>query len=132
MPTAGNRFRQRAPIHAAAAGNYLQDAQLLLAHNRQESAACLLYEAAKSSINAIANLHGENPGPTINKTRIFREVTARRHDRALLHTGWDTAQRLHTHCDQHFLGESDLNNGVAIVIAFVQQMLALFQQESQP
>ena len=131
MPTVENRFRQRAPIHAAAAGNYLQDAQLLLARNRPESAASLLYEAAKSSINAIANLHGDNPGPTINKTRVFREVTAQRRDRALLQTGWDTAQRLHTHCDQHFLGESDLDNALTIVVAFVRQMLSLFGQESR-
>ena len=131
MQAGVNRFRQRAPIHAAAAANYLQDAQLLLARNRQESAASLLYEAAKSSINAIANLRGENPGPTINKTRVFREFTTQRPDGALLQSGWDAARTLHTHCDQHFLSESDLNNRSETVVAFVQQMLALFQQENQ-
>ena len=131
MQAGVNRFRQRAPIHAAAAANYLQDAQLLLARNRQESAASLLYEAAKSGLNAIANLRGENPGPTINKTRVFREFTAQRPDGALLQSGWDAARTLHTNSDQHFLSESDFNDNVAATIAFVQQMLALFQQENQ-
>ena len=114
------------------AANYLQDAQLLLARNRQESAASLLYEAAKSSINAIANLHGENPGPTANKTRVFREVTAHYRYSALLQTGWDTAQRLHTHCDQHFLDESDLNNGVPSLSTSSSKCLPCSSRKAKP
>jgi len=131
MQAGVDRFRQRAPIHAEAAANYLQDAQLLLSRNRKESAASLLYEAAKSCINAVANLHGENPGPTINKTRVFREITAQLPDGALLQAGWDAARTLHTHSDQHFLSESDFNDNVDAAIAFVQQMLVLFQQETR-
>ena len=130
MQARENRFRQRAPIHAGAAANYLQDAQSLLTRNRRESAASLLHEAAKSSINAIANLHGENPGPTITKTRVFLEITAQRPDSGRLQSGWDAARRLHTHCDQHFLGENDLANSLETAVDFAQQMLALFHQES--
>ena len=77
MQSRSDRIRQRAPLHSSAAGGYLEDAQDLMQRNRAESAASLLYEAAKSSINAIANLHGENPGPTDRKVEALGRIQAR-------------------------------------------------------
>ena len=125
------RLRQRAPIHAAAAGNYLADAQHLLQRNRRESAASLLYEAAKSSINAVANLQGENPGHTDNKTRALQGIMERHPTPELLQDGWEATRKLHIHCDQHHLGEEEFADGLLLSIAFVEQMLARFQQETR-
>ena len=127
MQDRDDRLRQRAPIHAAAAGNYLADAQHLLQRNRPESAASLLYEAAKSSINAVANLHGENPGHTDNKARALRAIMVQHPTPELLQDGWEAARKLHIHCDQHHLGEEEFRDGLQLSINFVRRMLTLFQ-----
>ena len=128
MQDRSRRLRQRAAIHAAAAGNYLADAQHLLRRNRPESAASLLYEAAKSSINAVANLRGENPGHTDNKARALLAIMGQSPTPALLQDGWEAARKLHIHCDQHHLGEEEFGDGLELSIIFVQQMLVLFQE----
>ena len=130
MQDRNDRLRQRGPIHAAAAGNYLADAQDLLQRNRQESAACLLYETAKSSINAIANMNGENPGHTDNKARARQAIMAQHPTPELLQDGWEAARKLHIHCDQHHLGDEEFGDGMQLSIVFVQRMLALFQETS--
>lgn len=132
MQDRNHRLRQRASIRATAAGNYLADAQHLLARNRPESAASLLYEAAKSSINAVANLGGDNPGYTDNKTRALQSIAAALPDGDKLLVGWESARTLHIHCDQHHLNDEEFSDSQRAAIAFVQQMLALFQQDSQP
>ena len=126
-----HRLRQRAPIHAAAGSNYLADAQFLLQRDRPESAASLLYEAAKSSINAVANLRGENPGHTDHKTRALQAIMEQHPTPELLQDGWDATRKLHIHCDQHHLGEEEFADSLLLSIAFARQMLALFHQQSR-
>ena len=131
MQSRSARIRQRAPIHSSAAGGYLEDAQDLMQRNRSESAASLLYEAAKSSINAVANLHGENPGPTDRKVEALGRILERHPELTLLREGWDAARKLHLHCDQHFLNDTDVAIAQESAIRFIYQMLAIFRQQSQ-
>ena len=131
MQDRSRRLRRRAPIHATAAGNYLADAQHLLSRNRPESAASLLYEAAKSSINAVANLAGDNPGHTDHKTRALQSIAAVSPDGDQLLVGWESARQLHIHCDQHHLYHEEFSDSQRAAIVFVEQMVALFRQESR-
>ena len=131
MQDRSRRLRQRASIHATAAGNYLADAQHLLARNRPESAASLLYEAAKSSINAVDNLRGDNPVYTDNKTRALQSIASVLPGDDKLLVGWESVRKLHIHCDQHHLGNEEFSDSQGNAIAFVQQMLSLFHQQTR-
>ena len=126
-----DRLRQRAPVHANAASEYLADAQDLFQRNRPASGACLLYEAAKSSINAIANLRGENPGPTDRKAEALRQIAEGYSDPERLRAGWEGARKLHIHCDQFFLNDADFDTARLAAILFIHDMLALFRQQAQ-
>ena len=125
------RLRQRASIHASAARNYLTDARHLLARNRPESAASLLYEAAKSSINAVANLSGDNPGHTDNKTRALQSIAEELPDGNRLLVGWESVRKLHIHCDQHHLDDEEFSDSQDNAITFIERMLALFRLEGR-
>ena len=102
MQDRSGRLRQRAPMHANAANEYLADAQELFRRNRPASGACLLYEAAKSCINAVANLRGENPGPTDRKVEVLGQINQSYPNPERLRNGREGASRLRIHVTSSF------------------------------
>ncbi len=112
----------------ARATSYREDTNLMLElYDKPYSAAALLYESAKQSINAIANLNGQNPGAVGAKRTFLRNLTRRppgnRYD---LIRGWEAATRLHIHADRGHLTETLFRDAWQATQAFIDDMLTIY------
>ena len=113
----------------ARATSYREDAGLMLEqYDKPYSAAALLYESAKQSINAIANLRGQNPGAVGAKKAYLRNLISRppgnRYD---LLRGWDAATRLHIHADRGHLTEDLFRDAWQTAQTFINDMLTIYE-----
>ena len=123
------RLRRRAEIHSDAARRYWHNANALRNQGENASAGALLYEAAKSCINAVANQQGSNPVKTAVKFRFLQSFArARAAERELLN-GWRSAESLHTHADQFHLDDSDFSMAYSAAQTFIAAMLDIYQRE---
>ena len=123
----GSPERERAARHEARARNYLQKATLLLEDYADiDSAAALMYEAAKQCINAIANQRGTNPGKTGGKVNVLRALVEQRPDYPYLMRNWRLVTRLHAHADQGFMTEADFSEAWEWANMFVADMLSIY------
>lgn len=118
---------ERAARHEARARNYLQKAALLLENYADiDSAAALMYEAAKQCINAIANQRGNNPGKTGGKVNVLRALVEQRADYPNLMRNWRAATRLHAHADQGFMTQAEFVEAWEWANMFVAEMLVIY------
>ena len=119
--------RERASRHEARARNYLQKAELLLEdYEDMDSAAALMYEAAKQCINAIANQRGTNPGKTGSKVDVLRALVEQQSDYPNLTRNWRAATRLHAHADQGFMTQAEFMEAWEWSSMFVAEMLVIY------
>ena len=112
----------------ARARSYREDAILLLdQHSKPDSGAALLYESAKQSVNALANLNGQNPGAVGAKRAYIRNLASRLpSSRFDLLRGWEAATRLHIHADRGHLTETLFRDAWQTSQAFIDDMLAIY------
>lgn len=120
--------RRRAEFHLAGATSYREDANLMLElYNKPYSAAALLYESAKQSINAVANLSGQNPGAVGAKKAYLRNLISRPlGNRFDLMQGWESATHLHIHADRGHLTQGDFRDAWQTAQAFIDDMLTIY------
>ena len=120
--------RRRAQFHFARVISYREDANLMLEiYDRPYSAAALLYESAKQSINAVANLNGQNPGAVGAKKAYLRNlISLPPGNRFDLLRGWESATQLHIHADRGHLTEEDFRESWQITQTFIEDALAIY------
>lgn len=109
--------------------SYREDANLMLElYDKPYSAAALLYESAKQSINAVANLSGQNPGAVGAKRAFLRNLASQplgsQFDLVL---GWEAATQLHIHADRGHLTEEDFRESWPITQRFIDDMLTIYE-----
>jgi len=106
----------------------LEDANLMLGqYNRPDPAAALLYESAKQSINANANLNGQNPGAIGAKKAYLRNLTSRTPgNQSDLMQGWEAVTRLHIHADRGHLTETLFRDAWQTSQSFIDDMLTIY------
>ena len=124
--------RQRAVIHSAAARRYRHNANTLRSQRENASAGALLYESAKSCINAIANQQGSNPVKTGIKFRFLQSFAANESVASDLLDGRYAAESLHTHADQFHLDNSDFSTAWSAAQAFIAAMLDIYHRDNLP
>ena len=124
------RLRRRAEIHSDAARRYRHNANALRSQGENASAGALLYEAAKSCINAVANQQGSNPVKTAVKFRFLQSLAAVTVTESDLIDGWDNAESLHTHADQFHLDDSDFSMAYSAAQAFIAEMLDIYHRDN--
>ncbi len=131
MTSSGStRDRQRAKFYEARSRNYRSQAGLLLERDSDtDSASALLYEAAKQCINAVANVHGDNPGTTGAKMNALRRISEREPDGSKLMRNWEDALRLHIHADRGHLSDSELAETLERAHIFIDSMLAIYERD---
>ena len=120
--------RRRAQFHLARATSYHEDANLMLElYDKPYSAAALLYESAKQSINAVANLNGQNPGAVGAKRAFLRNLASQPFGSQFnLIRGWEAAMQLHIHADRGHLEEIDFRESWRITQRFIDDMLTIY------
>ena len=124
------RGRQRAEFHEARARNYRRQAGLLLERDSDaDSASALLYESAKQCINAVANLHGTNPGTTGAKMNALRAISEQEPDDLNLVDNWNAATELHVHADRGNLIGSEFAEMWQQAQDFIDAMLAIYERD---
>ena len=108
--------------------SYREDAVFLLQrYDRPYSAAALIYESAKQTINAVANLNGQNPGAVGAKKAYLRNLVSQPPgNRFDLIRGWESATQLHIHADRGHLTEEDFRETWQIAQTFIDDMLTIF------
>lgn len=124
--------RRRAQFHLAMVNSYREDANLMLErYDKPYSAAALLYESAKQSVNAVANLNGQNPGAVGAKRAYLRSLTRQySHDQFNLIRGWEFATRLHIHAGRGHLTETLFHDTWQASQAFIDDMLTIYAGDS--
>ena len=124
------RGRQRAEFHQARARNYRRQAGLLLERDSDaDSASALLYESAKQCINAVANLHGTNPGTTGAKMNALRAISEQEPDDLNLVDNWNAATKLHVHADRGNLTDSEFAEMWEQAQDFIDAMEAIYERD---
>ena len=125
------RGRQRAEFHEARARNYRRQAGLLLERDSDtDSASALLYESAKQCINAVANLHGANPGTTGAKINALRAISEQEPDDLNLMENWYGPTMLHVHADRGNLTDSQFSEMWQLSQDFIDAMLAIYERDA--
>ena len=115
--------RRRAELHAAAAHDYRRNADALRQQGEHPSAGALLYEAAKSCINAVANRQGRNPVKTTAKFQFLQALAASVAAGDDLLDGWRAANCRHIHADQLHLDDDAFSTAWDTTQAFIAEML---------
>lgn len=125
--TASSRDQQRAARFESRARNYQRQAQRMFGQdNDPDCAAILIYEAAKQCINAVANQHGLNPGPTGAKEDFLDSIAGHTGTPANLVSWWKSAAQLHIYADREHLSQTDYAEAWARAEAFIAYMLGLY------
>ena len=116
-----------AEFFEARARNYSRQAALLLQRDSdRDSAAALLYEAAKQYVNAVANRLGDNPATVGAKLRSLREVAEFNIAPQDLVENWQAAVRLHIHADRGHLTQIQFDESWEKAQLFTRQMLQVY------
>ena len=89
----------------------------------------LLYESAKQCINAVANLHGTNPGTTGAKMNALRAISEQEPDDLNLVDNWNAATKLHVHADRGNLTDSEFAEMWEQAQHFTDAMLAIYERD---
>ena len=124
------RLRRRAEVHSDAARRYWHNANTLRSQGENASAGALLYEAAKSCINAVANQQGSNPVKTAVKFLFLQSFAAATATESDLFDGWGGAESLHTHADQFHLDDSDFSMAYSAAQTFIVEMLDIYDRDN--
>ncbi len=108
--------------------SYREDANLMLErYDKPDSAASLLYESAKQSINAVANLNDQNPGAVGAKKAYLRNLASQPFGSQFdLLRGWDSATQLHIHADRGHLTTGDFRDAWETTQTFIDDMLTIY------
>ncbi len=126
---------QKADIHYRRAGEYQELAQRLLADSsnsngetdiQADAAGALLYEAAKQSVNAVANLRGQDPQENQAKLAELRNIAQDYPEVPNLTRGAREAWNLHIHADQAGLAPAELTAQFSGATAFVNAMRRIY------
>ena len=148
----------KAAFHYRRAASYLQLAQVMMAqpsssydqarvavagaHSRAlynldadirlASAGALLYEAAKQSVNAVANLNGRNPQTNQEKRAELRTIadthTTYRYLARDARSAWD----LHIHADQAHLTPDELASAMERTRRFIADLQNIYRAIAPP
>lgn len=120
---------QRAEAYRELAQELLEQSSLTAAARSAilaDSAGALIYEAAKQSVNAVANLRGRDPQDNHAKLAEIRSIIADSLTSLDLRDGADSAWRLHIHADQGNLTPASFSEHFANATAFVEEMQAIY------
>ena len=117
----------------ATARDYRRLAELLREQEGGDGAAgAILYEAAKQCINAVANQHGVNPGPTGAKVRFLDSLAEVEMEIPYLLRNWHSASDLHINADRLTMRQDDLETAWSNGQTFIAQMLQIYAHGQQP
>ena len=143
----------KAALHHQRAGKYLELAQVMMAHRsssayalaqvavagapfralynldadiRLASAGALLYEAAKQSVNAVANLNGCDPQANHKKMAALRTIANAHPKYSDLLDDSRKAWQLHIHADQAHLTPDELDYTLQRTIQFIADMQSIY------
>ena len=142
----------KAAFHYRRAGAYLQLAQAMMAQPstyasaqmavdktpfralynldadiRLASAGALLYEAAKQSVNAVANLNGRDPQANHEKMAALRTVANAHPTYRYLARDARSALDLHIHADQAHLSPDELVSAMERTRRFIADLQSIYR-----
>ena len=126
---------QRAEAYRGLARELLEQSSRALATRSAiltDSAGALIYEAAKQSVNAVANLRGRDPQDNHAKLAEIRSIIADSLTSLDLRDGADSAWQLHIHADQGNLTPASFSEHFANAADFVDEMQAIFRRIAAP
>lgn len=125
----------KAELHYRSARQYRELSQIVMATTSDmvernilaAGAGALLYEAAKQLVNAVANLHGQDPKGNREKLSEIHNIVAGQHTEFDLLDGATAAWRLHIHADQFNLTPDVFNRNLTTANEFIAEMQAIYE-----
>ena len=129
----------KAELHYRNARQYRELAQIVLSVSTDlvehdilaAGAGALLYESAKQSVDAVANLHGRDPKGNHEKLEEIYRVMADYPSYSNLLLGAAATWYLHIHADQFDLTRDEFDQNFTATVSFIREMLTIYESVRQ-